>query len=584
MTLFDVIHFERPYWLLFIPVTWLVFAVIQYQHTSSHGLNKAIDPNLLVHLEHKGTQGVANKWLGLLCFSVCWIGLAGISWTQSPSTMFESTSKTILVVDQSMSMYATDIKPDRETQLKQTVRDILAQSKDGDIALVAFAGDAYTISPFSQDKDTITHFLLALNPLVMPVYGSNLTSGIQTALSLINDKKAPVHLIVLTDSLDSSDQDAIPKLLEDYQARVDLIAVGTKQGGEIQLPDGRVLKANGKHVIPATPIEDLKALSQTIHGHFYQGRLSPAELDKITGQAEANDNTEQADNKSIHWIDQGQWLALPFLLWLAFQFRRGMLFALVLGVFFLPANKATASPLDWFKTPDQQGQQAVDNGDWKTAAKHFQRPDWKAASAYALGDYQQAAETLATHSHSAADHYNLGNALALAGKTEKAIDAYKRALELDPSFKQAKDNLDYLEKQQQQQRKKQQDKKNQQQKDKQKNQQQKNQHQNQSDKDKAQPSDQENPQSTPKKDNKPSEKQDKKPSSEDNKERENKAENEQKKSPEAKLDNEQKQALNQWLRQIQDDPGTLLQRKLWYLHQEKRHENRFSQEDGQNPW
>ena len=582
MTFLDMIHFDRPYWLLFIPATWLVFAFIRYQHASSTTLNRAIDKNLLVFLEHKGTQRTANKWIGLLCFSLCWFGLAGISWTKAASTMFESTSKTVLVVDQSMSMYATDIKPDRETRLQQTIRDILSQSKDGDIALVAFAGDAYTISPFSQDKKTITHFLLALNPLIMPVYGSNLTSGIQKALSLLPSKKTPVHLIVLTDDLDAKDQSKIPDLLKDHNVRLDLIAVGTKKGGEIQLPDGRPLKSNGKAVIPSTPIDDLKALTEKLGGNFYHGRLDQTDLNKITGQAVLQNKSEQADNKSIHWIDQGQWLALPFLLWLAFQFRRGMLFILLIGFFSLPSNKASASPLDWFMTADQQGQQAVDKGDWKTAEKHFKRPDWKAASDYALGHYDQAAKTLSTLKSSVADNYNLGNALALSGKTEDAINAYKKALELDPTFKQAKENLAYLEKQQQKKNKQQKNQKDQ--NKKQQNKDSSDSKNQQSNKDSSDSKNQQSSHNNPKKDNKTPEKQDKKPSPEDNKEKSNSNKEEQQKEAKEKLNNEQKQALNQWLRQIQDNPGTLLQRKLWYLHQEKRHENQFSQEDEQKPW
>ncbi len=38
------------------------------------------------------------------------------------------------------------------------------------------------------------------------------------------------------------------------------------------------------------------------------------------------------------------------------------------------------------------------------------------------------------------------------------------------------------------------------------------------------------------------------------------------------LEGEQRQALEQWLRQIPDDPGELLRRKFWYeqqLHQDK---------------
>ncbi len=87
-----------------------------------------------------------------------------------------------------------------------------------------------------------------------------------------------------------------------------------------------------------------------------------------------------------------------------------------------------------------------------------------------------------------------------------------------------------------------------------------------------------------KKDNKKNEKQDNNKTPEDNEQNKNldsKNKNEQAKTT---LDKEKEQALNQWLKQIQDDPGKLLQRKLWYLHQEKRNENRFTQEDGQNPW
>lgn len=578
MTFFDIIHFERPYWLLLIPALCLVVIIIRYQQSTTNALNKVIDQNLLLHLEHKGTPGSLNKWLGVVCLCLCLIGLAGISWTKSASTMFESTSKTIFIVDQSMSMYATDIKPDRQTQLKQSVRDILSQSKDGDIALISFAGDAYTISPFSQDKKTITHFLLALNPLVMPVYGSNLTSGIETALSLITDKKQRVKLIVFTDSLNEKDQNAIPDLLHDYNIQLELIAIGTKLGGEIQLPDGRVLKSNGKNVIPPTPIEQLKALSDKVGGQFFQGRLSQTDLTQITGQSMLQDKAEQADNKSIHWVDQGQWFALPFMLWLVFQFRQGMLFILLIGFFTLPANKVNASPLSWFMTPDQQGQQAANKGDWNTASKHFQRPDWQAASDYALGDYKQAATILSNTSHSASDQYNLGNAFALSGKTSKAMAAYQKALELDPTFKQAQENLSYLEKQQKKstpQQKKQDDK------NKQDN---KNQNKESPSKDENSQPNQKNQSPKPKKDNKSTEKQDNKQASEDNKDKAKHAKEQQKKQAKATLDNEQKQALNQWLRQIQDNPGTLLQRKLWYLHQEKRHENQFSQEDEQKPW
>ena len=268
-----------------------------------------------------------------------------------------------------------------------------------------------------------------------------------------------------------------------------------------------------------------------------------------------NQQTQKAQNKSIHWIEQGQWLALPFLFWLAFQFRKGMLFMLLVSVIYLPSEKLQASPLDWFLTPDQKGQQAVDQGNWQAADQYFQQPEWKAASSYALENYPETIQQLENLNTNLAENYNLGNALALSGDTEQAIRAYEKALEQDPSLKAAKYNLDYLKKQQQEQQKKDQQKKEQEkskQQDKEKN-------------------ETNNPTSlmqiikailrikttqkirlTQKKIIKRTKKQDKNKTPEDNKQDENSDEQKQKKPENTQLDKEKTQALNQWLRQIQD--------------------------------
>ena len=580
MMLFDLIHFERPFWLIAIPAIFLLAYLFSPSTSKKIALNKLVDEKLMKHLEYKNTKSNTNKIVGLMVLSLSFIALAGISWTKEPTEMFESTQKTILVVDQSLSMYATDIKPNRQTQLKQTVRDILEQSKEGDLALVAFAGEAFVISPFSQDRETITHFLLALEPVIMPTYGSNLTKGVEAALSLHQNPEQPLHLIILTDDLTEEDQDSIPTLLSDLNIQLDVIAVGTEEASVIKLPDGRTLKRDGRNISPITPIEDLKRLTNSLNGQFYQGRLNTTELARISNSELDSQQAEKAENKSIHWLDQGHWFALPFLLWLGFQFRRGMAFILVIGVMSFPSEKLlAASPFDIFLTPDQKGQKAVEQGDWSEAEQHFIQPDWKAASSYALENYEGTINSLEKLDRNAVENYNLGNAYALSGDTQKAIESYERALQQDDSLDAAKENLAYLKNEEQKQKEEQENQDSSESNDDQKNQ-----------NDQQEPSDSndKNEQKDPsdsKKDNKENETQDKEKTPEDNKTQDNQ---EQQESAEPKasqpLDKEQQQALNQWLRQIQDDPGLLLQRKLWYLHQERRNDNRFIQENRLNTW
>jgi len=585
MTLFDLIHFTRPYWLVLIAAIVLLTLLVNKNPLVNNRINKLIDPNLRQHLVYKDATSRLNKWLGLaVAISLC-LGLAGISWTKAPSTQFENTRKTVMVVDQSLSMYATDIKPNRQTQLKQSVRDILTQSKEGDIALVAFAGEGFVISPFSQDRDTITHFLLALEPIIMPVYGSDLSSGIETALSLSNDDTSPLHLIVFTDDLSEQDKVQIPALLNNRNTQLDLIAVGTETPAIITLPDGQILRQNGRNILPVTPLQELANLTESLGGRFYQGRLSPDDVSRITKVSLDNKSMQQAQNKSIQWIEQGHWFALPFVIWLAFQFRKGMLLMMMLTLFTLPSEKVQASPLDWFKTKDQKGQQAVDQGDWQTADQYFQQPNWKAASSYALENYPTTAEALQSIERSAADNYNLGNALALLGNVQEAISAYEKALEQDPSLSVAQENLDYLKQYQEKQREEKQNNASQQENNAEKSEQ-NSQDQTDNPENSSDNTDQNDAKehTDAKNDNKKNEKQDNTKTPEDNGESPDANEQPSTELENTQLNNEEAQALNQWLRQIQDDPGLLLQRKLWHLHQEKRSDNRYTQKDGQNPW
>ncbi|MCB5162406.1 vWA domain-containing protein [Marinomonas algarum] len=579
MTIFDIVHFSRPWWLIGLPLTLLLSVFVVRKNAAQQSLNAFVDPHLLAHLVHKNTSSTHTRWFGLLATCLCWVGLAGISWTQAPTTLFENTQKTVFVVDQSLSMYATDIKPNRQTQLKQTLRDILAQSKEGDLALVAFAGEGFVISPFSQDRETITHFLLALDPIIMPTYGSNLTDGIKTALSLNPDKAQPLHLILLTDDLTQQDQAQIPSLLASHNVKVDMIAVGSKEGAVIRLPDGQTLKQNGKNVVPSTPIEALKTLTRQIEGRFFQGRLSPNEISQVAQTSLNSQQTQQAENKSINWIEQGHWFALPFLLWLALHFRRGMLYSLLLTAVMLPTENLSASPLDWFMTSDQKGQQAANQDDWQTADQYFTQPKWKAASSYALEKYESTIQTLsALPNKNAAEEYNLGNALALSGDIQGAIQAYEKALALDPKLDAAQENLDYVKQQEQKQK---------QQQDKQDSKDTSDSSNSDSKQEQSPPTSQDQSDSDTESDKKNAseqdEKQDNNTSAEDNgQSKTNEApQNATQKTP---LNKEQQQALDQWLRQIQDDPGSLLQRKLWYLHQERRNNNRSAQEEEQKPW
>lgn len=147
------------------------------------------------------------------------------------------------------------------------------------------------------------------------------------------------------------------------------------------------------------------------------------------------------------------------------DFIKGMtLWALTLLVFPLHAFHWH----DLFATQDQQAMRLMNNGHYEEAKQTFQRHDWQAASAYRAGDYPAAAKLYPSLKNENA-FYNEGNALAHLGQYEKAIQAYDRALAMNPHLQDAVYNRKIIEELLKKQKEKQQNQP-QQEKDQQQNQ------------------------------------------------------------------------------------------------------------------
>lgn len=108
---------------------------------------------------------------------------------------------------------------------------------------------------------------------------------------------------------------------------------------------------------------------------------------------------------------------------------------------------------DWWLTPDQQGQIAMREHNYKEAALHFHDPMWAGSAAYRAGDYERAAQKFA-QVPTAEGYYNLGNALARDMRLQEAIQAYDKVLKLEPKHQDALFNRALLIKSMQQQQSK----------------------------------------------------------------------------------------------------------------------------------
>ncbi len=594
-------HFLRPVWLLaLVPLVVLLWYLIKGRRTS-RSWQAVVDPALLPHLLTGQVQARRNWSIVVMSLSgtLAIIALAGPVWEKLPQPVFKQQSALVIALDLSRSMDANDIKPSRLTRARQKISDILAQRREGQIALIAYAAEAFAVTPLTDDDATINALLPSLTTDIMPTQGSRADRALEQAYTLFeNTGIRRGNILLVSDGFSQTEIDAMKRLLnQNANFRLSVLGIGSEQGGPIPLTDGGFLKdAQGAIVIAGMPLENMRELARKGGGAYrsisasdqdIQGLLSAIDIGRLKQEAIASDQIADI------WYEQGPWLVLILLPIVALAFRRGVLMVLPLVlVLNLPEAEAAAWDSLW-QNSDQRASLAFEQGAHKQAAEMFNQPDWKASSWYRAGEYDKALEYWDAQG-TEAEQYNRGNALAKLGRYEDAIKAYERVLEKNPQHQDASYNKKLLEDAMQQQQDQQ---PNQQQGDP--SQQSSESEQNKSDQN--QPSDATG-QSEQQADTDPqqsgqqaSESQKQQASDSDQAEKpEEQAESEPSPSDQSLPDEQEPQkdediasleqrlsdqSTRQWLRKIPDDPGGLLRRKFLYQYQ-----NRGDAPTEENPW
>lgn len=574
-------HFLRPVWLLaLIPLAWLLWYGLN-RRQRSRSWQSVVDAKLLPHLL-KGRESVTRSGLSLL-LSICGLlsifALAGPVWEKLPQPIFNQQSALVIALDLSRSMDVSDVKPSRLVRARHKIADILSLRKDGQVALISYASEAFVVTPLTEDSATITALLPSLTSAIMPAQGSRADKALSKALALFDN--AAVNrgdILLISDGFSDLELNNMQQLLtENSRFRLSVLAVGTEQGGPVPLANGGFLKDDqGSIVVPRLLSENMRQIAGQGGGEFQLMVASDADVQALHSSFQATplqDEVALSDLSADRWREQGPWLLLLVIPLCALLFRRGLI--LVLPVFLLPISPE-ANAVEWdgfWQNSDQRARETFEQGEHQSAAKLFDDPDWKASAFYRAEDYEQALQYWQNRENDDA-HYNSGNSLARLGKLEEAIAAYQQALTLNPAHEDAAFNKKQLEdflKQQQQQQQDQQNQQQSQQSQQQQSEQQQNQ-QSESQQSSAQQSDQQQSQSADGQQNGQGEEQ------EQSSQAEMSEQSEQGESPQAATESEteqnrdqqmSEQAAQQWLRKIPDDPGGLLRRKFLYQYRQR---------------
>ncbi len=446
-------HWLRPAWLLVIPVIVVVAVMLARRQLGAGNWRDIIDPELMPHVLSRtpGRGRDQRWWLFGLAGIVAAAALAGPAWERIEQPVFRAEQALVIALDLSRSMDARDIEPSRLSRAKLKILGVLDRRDGGQTALLVYTANAYTVTPLTDDADTIAALVNSLSTDIMPSRGSYPEVGIRKGQALLDQAGVSFGEVLLI--ADGGASPAAEKAARDLQAAgytLSVMGVGTREGAPIpRLAGGFITDNRGKIAVARLEERGLRDLASAGGGRFAVLTPDDRDLDhllsgEVAEAAAVGDDALATDQ----WREEGPWLVLLLLPLAALAFRKGWVLVLVVFIAPLPAHASFWDDL-WLNK-DQQAQKALDEGNAADAAALFEDTEWRGVARYRAGDFSGSADEF-SESADMRNLYNFGNAMAQKGDLDAAIDAYEQVLANEPDNDDAQYNLDYVKKLQEEQ-------------------------------------------------------------------------------------------------------------------------------------
>ena len=236
------------WWLSFVPVIAIVLLV--YGHLIRRQLLAKAGhiPQIKTLIETLSMERRLTKQL-MIVLALILVTVAALrpQYGRRPETLRQSGIDIAIAFDISKSMLARDTQPSRLQAARRQLSDLMDRLSGDRIALVPFAGIAFTQSPLTADQGAIRMYLDSLDPKQMPVGGTNLAMAMEEGVRLLTGKQDRGDqgarsrvLLLMTDGEDvATDQGEAAKAAAQKAAeagvKVFAVAIGTRLGEPIPI-------------------------------------------------------------------------------------------------------------------------------------------------------------------------------------------------------------------------------------------------------------------------------------------------------------------------------------------------------------
>lgn len=185
----------------------------------------------------------------------------------------------VMAIDVSASMLARDLKPNRLSALKRVAAEFIDGRPSDRIGLVVYAGESFTKTPITTDKNIIQNALKDIKYEHGELIGGTaIGMGLATAVNRLKDSKAKSKVIILlTDGVNNAgfiEPQIASELAVEYGIKTYTIGIGTNGMASTPFalnPDGTIMFRNMQVEIDE---KLLQQIANTTGGKYFRATNS----------------------------------------------------------------------------------------------------------------------------------------------------------------------------------------------------------------------------------------------------------------------------------------------------------------------
>ena len=338
------------------------------------------------------------RWISLfLLITACAALIVALSRPQGDAGKQTETMQgrnVMIALDISKSMRVNDVKPDRLTQAKVVIYELLEAMPNERIGMIGFAGTSYLYAPLTIDHSAVRELVDQVDETWAPLGGSDLASAVHLATETLKKTGQKNNALVILSDGEEHDGELNSIIAEAEQAGIYIIAVGvgTEDGGFVpssDFPNGQLIDSSGRAVISRLQTKVMRKLAEETKGRFAiagSGADIPALVKSVVMGLDAFQAPGRERRISIEFY---QWILLPAIIFLIVsiiagtRWKRVQTLLFILGGIFFGAETKANDASNAKRLLENQEYQAASDAYRNLAEKSFSR---ETKARYHLGE------------------------------------------------------------------------------------------------------------------------------------------------------------------------------------------------------